>query len=198
MGDRRGKSVRCFSNSLRHYTRIRTAPKSSTVDVEICSMLLSEPLLQNTFPMLNHIKSVPIPWDHTRNGPFRVPPARRDSETQIGAMRGEQQGTASGRGDGTSQSRQLAVEGSRGVAGTELSATQTSVWAWYRGGGAQALQHFSCGRVSNRSHAGPFRQAVLGRVRDRYNDFGHSEAFHRLLPLAARSLLERDLTRPSQ
>ena len=46
------------------------------------------------------------------------------------------------------------------------------VWARYRGGGAKALQHGNCGRVSNRAHPEAFRQAVLVQVRRRYADFG--------------------------
>src|SRR5437879_1980787 len=39
------------------------------------------------------------------------------------------------------------------------------VWARYRGGGAKALQHGNCGRISNRAHPEEFRQAVLVQVR---------------------------------
>src|SRR6059058_4696018 len=46
------------------------------------------------------------------------------------------------------------------------------VWARYRGGGAKALQHGNCGRISNRAHPEEFRQAVLVQVRRRYADFG--------------------------
>src|SRR5437870_8911665 len=46
------------------------------------------------------------------------------------------------------------------------------VWARYRGGGAKALQHGNCGRVSNRAHPEEFRQAVLVQVGRRYADFG--------------------------
>src|SRR5207249_2887369 len=38
------------------------------------------------------------------------------------------------------------------------------VWARYRGGGAKALQHGNCGRVSNRAHPEEFRQAVLVQI----------------------------------
>src|SRR5881397_2727868 len=42
------------------------------------------------------------------------------------------------------------------------------VWARYRGGGAKALQHGNCGRISNRAHPEVFRRAVLGLVRRCY------------------------------
>src|SRR5882724_1963582 len=55
----------------------------------------------------------------------------------------------------------------------ELSYRQTKrVWARYRGGGAKALQHRSCGRRSNRAYTATFRGQVLGRVKERYADFG--------------------------
>ena len=47
------------------------------------------------------------------------------------------------------------------------------IWARYRAGGAKALQHGNCGRVSNRAYAGKFRAAVLQQVQARYADFGH-------------------------
>jgi len=63
----------------------------------------------------------------------------------------------------------------------ELSYRQTKrVWARYRGGGAAALQHRSCGRVSNRAHPGKFRQAVVERVQQRYADFGPTLAAEHL------------------
>src|SRR5881397_473674 len=58
------------------------------------------------------------------------------------------------------------------------------VWARYRGGGAKALQHGNCGRVSNRAHPEEFRQAVLVQVGRRYADFGPT--------LAAEHLEEED------
>src|SRR5437867_2492175 len=58
------------------------------------------------------------------------------------------------------------------------------VWARYRGGGAKALQHGNCGRISNRAHPEEFRQAVLVQVRRRYADFGPT--------LAAEHLEEED------
>src|SRR3989441_1593625 len=58
------------------------------------------------------------------------------------------------------------------------------VWARYRGGGAKALQHGNCGRVSSRAHPEEFRQAVLVQVGRRYADFGPT--------LAAEHLEEED------
>ena len=55
----------------------------------------------------------------------------------------------------------------------ELSYRQSKrVWARYRAGGAQALQHGNCGRVSNRAYGAKFRAAVLQQVKARYADFG--------------------------
>jgi transposase len=54
------------------------------------------------------------------------------------------------------------------------------VWARYRGGGAKALQHGNCGRVSNRAYPEKFRQAVLAQVRRRYADFGPTLAAEHL------------------
>ena len=67
------------------------------------------------------------------------------------------------------------------------------VWARYRGGGAKALQHGNCGRRSNRAYPAKFRKAVLGRVRERYADFGPTLASEHLasddgLTIAAESL----------
>jgi transposase len=54
------------------------------------------------------------------------------------------------------------------------------IWARYRGGGAKALQHGNCGRVSNRAYAAKFRAAVLERVKARYEDFGPTLASEHL------------------
>jgi transposase len=54
------------------------------------------------------------------------------------------------------------------------------VWARYRGGGAKALQHGNCGRISNRAHPEKFRQAVLEQVGRRYTDFGPTLAAEHL------------------
>ncbi len=55
----------------------------------------------------------------------------------------------------------------------ELSYRQSKrIWARYRAGGAKALQHGNCGRVSNRAYTAKFRAAVLGQVKARYEDFG--------------------------
>jgi transposase len=54
------------------------------------------------------------------------------------------------------------------------------IWARYRGGGAKALQHGNCGRVSNRAYAAKFRAAVLERVKTRYEDFGPTLAAEHL------------------
>ena len=63
----------------------------------------------------------------------------------------------------------------------ELSYRQTKrVWARYRGGGAKALQHRSCGRRSNRAYTATFRGQVLGRVKERYADFGPTLAAEHL------------------
>ena len=63
----------------------------------------------------------------------------------------------------------------------ELSYRQTKrVWARYRGGGAKALQHGNCGRVSNRAYAAKFRAAVLKQVQARYEDFGPTLAAEHL------------------
>ena len=63
----------------------------------------------------------------------------------------------------------------------ELSYRQTKrVWARYRGGGAKALQHGNCGRVSNRAHPAEFRRVVVERVRERYADFGATLASEHL------------------
>jgi len=54
----------------------------------------------------------------------------------------------------------------------ELSYRQAKrIWARYRAGGAKALQHGNCGRVSNRAYTAKFRAAVLTRVQARYEDF---------------------------
>jgi transposase len=63
----------------------------------------------------------------------------------------------------------------------ELSYRQAKrVWARYRRGGAQALQHGNCGRVSNRGYAAGFRAAVLEQVKTRYADFGPTLAAEHL------------------
>jgi hypothetical protein len=63
----------------------------------------------------------------------------------------------------------------------ELSYRQAKrVWARYRRGGAQALQHGNCGRVSNRAYAAGFRAAVLEQVKTRYADFGPTLAAEHL------------------
>ena len=54
------------------------------------------------------------------------------------------------------------------------------IWARYRSGGAKALQHGNCGRVSNRAYGNEFRQTVLARVRERYEDFGATLAAEHL------------------
>lgn len=54
------------------------------------------------------------------------------------------------------------------------------IWARYRAGGAKALQHRNCGRQSNRSYGEEFRQAVLQRVKSRYEDFGPTLAAEHL------------------
>jgi transposase len=54
------------------------------------------------------------------------------------------------------------------------------IWARYREGGAKALQHGNCGRVSNRAYSEKFRQTVLRRVKERYEDFGPTLAAEHL------------------
>jgi transposase len=63
----------------------------------------------------------------------------------------------------------------------ELSYRQAKrIWARYRAGGAKALQHGNCGRVSNRAYAAKYREAVLTRVKARYQDFGPTLASEHL------------------
>ena len=63
----------------------------------------------------------------------------------------------------------------------ELSYRQTKrVWARYRAGGAKALQHGNCGRLSNRAYTAKFRAAVLNHVQARYADFGATLAAEHL------------------
>jgi transposase len=54
------------------------------------------------------------------------------------------------------------------------------VWARYRGGGAKALQHGNCGRVSNRAYPAKLRAAVMEQVKARYQDFGPTLAAEHL------------------
>ena len=63
----------------------------------------------------------------------------------------------------------------------ELSYRQAKrIWARYRAGGAKALQHGNCGRVSNRAYTAKYRGAVLTRVQARYQDFGPTLASEHL------------------
>jgi transposase len=63
----------------------------------------------------------------------------------------------------------------------ELSYRQAKrIWARYRDGGAKALQHGNCGRVSNRAYPAKFRAAVLEQVQARYEDFGPTLASEHL------------------
>jgi transposase len=63
----------------------------------------------------------------------------------------------------------------------QLSYRQSKrIWARYRAGGAKALQHGNCGRVSNRAYPSEFRAAVLERVQARYEDFGPTLASEHL------------------
>src|SRR5260370_39111932 len=52
--------------------------------------------------------------------------------------------------------------------------------ARYREGGAKALQHGNCGRVSNRAYPAKYRAAVLKQVQVRYEDFGATLASEQL------------------
>jgi transposase len=54
------------------------------------------------------------------------------------------------------------------------------IWARYRAGGAKALQHGNCGRVSNRAYGAEFRAAVRKQVQARYEDFGSTLAAEHL------------------
>jgi transposase len=54
------------------------------------------------------------------------------------------------------------------------------IWARYRVGGAKALQHGNCGRVSNRAYGAEFQAAVLKQVQARYEDFGPTLASEHL------------------
>jgi transposase len=54
------------------------------------------------------------------------------------------------------------------------------LWKRYREGGAQALQHGSCGRLSNRAKPAELRAKVLKRVRERYEGFGPTLASEHL------------------
>src|SRR2546430_1260724 len=69
------------------------------------------------------------------------------------------------------------------------------VWARYRGGGAKALQHGNCGRVSNRSYSETFRQAGLDQVRTRYADFGPTLAAEHLAEEAGLAVAAETLRR---
>src|SRR5258708_16757928 len=63
----------------------------------------------------------------------------------------------------------------------ELSYRQAKrIWARYRAGGAKALQHGNCGRVSNRAYPAKFGGAVLKQVQARYEDFGPTLASEHL------------------
>jgi transposase len=63
----------------------------------------------------------------------------------------------------------------------ELSYRQSKrIWARYRAGGAKALQHGNCGRVSNRAYPAKLRAAVLQQVQARYEDFGPTLASEHL------------------
>lgn len=54
------------------------------------------------------------------------------------------------------------------------------IWARYRTGGAKALQHAHCGRVSNRAYTAQFWAAVLKQVQARYEGFGPTLASEHL------------------
>src|ERR1700693_5098404 len=63
----------------------------------------------------------------------------------------------------------------------ELSYRQAKrIWARYRAGGAKALQHGNCGRVSNRAYPAKFRAAGVTQVKARYEDFGPTLAAEHL------------------
>jgi hypothetical protein len=63
----------------------------------------------------------------------------------------------------------------------ELSYRQIKrIWARYRIGGAKALQHGNCGRVSNRAYTAEFQATVLQQVKARYEDFGPTLAAEHL------------------
>ena len=54
------------------------------------------------------------------------------------------------------------------------------IWVRDREGGAKALQHGNCGRLSNRAYGAEFRAAVLKQVQARYEDFGPTLASEHL------------------
>lgn len=54
------------------------------------------------------------------------------------------------------------------------------VWSRYRSGGAKALQHRGCGRESNRGYGKEFRERVLRRYGEQYEDFGPTLASEHL------------------
>jgi len=63
----------------------------------------------------------------------------------------------------------------------EISYRQAKrIWRRYRAKGAKGLQHGHCGRRSNRGYSAEFREQVLGRVRQRYPDFGPTLAAEHL------------------
>src|SRR5438132_9834488 len=63
----------------------------------------------------------------------------------------------------------------------QLSYRQSKrIWARYRAGGAKALQHGNCGRVSNRAYTAGFRAMVVKQVKARYQDFGPTLASEHL------------------
>src|SRR5712692_4191195 len=108
--------------------------------------------------------------------PCRVPPT---GGTQIGANRTEQQGTESGRGDGESESGQLAAGRKQRVAGTELSTSQADLGALPQGR-SQGTTAWELRAALEPAYAEEFRRVVLEQVKIRYSDFGPTLASEHL------------------
>ncbi len=108
--------------------------------------------------------------------PFRVPPGRRDAIGRTGSSKKElSRVEVMGRVKAGSLRLCEAAEL------LELSYGQSKrIWAQYRAGGAKALQHGNCGRMSNRAYRAEFRAAVLKPVEARYEDFGPTLATEHL------------------
>src|SRR5205823_12955357 len=99
--------------------------------------------------------------------PFRVPST---GGTQIGAMWIEQQRSRV-EVMGRVKAGRLRLQEAAELLGLSYRQAKRA-WARYRGGGAKALQHGNCGRVSNRAHPVELRQAVVVQVGRRYADCG--------------------------
>ena len=103
----------------------------------------------------------------------------RGGGTAIGENWIEQERAEPSGSDGEGKGGELAPDRSGGVDGVKLSAEQADLGA-VSGGGAKALQHGNCGRVSNRAYRAEFRAAVRKQVKARYEDFGPTLASEHL------------------